>query len=744
MNMKKILSIILSIGLAVSALAGCGTSDETAGNGTGAGADETTVGTTTASAKESGESTEITGDIEFLERPSLISGELTVEYDPDLKPDVAAYTVDDDFGNIINKDMFEYASDEYKEAIKENLFVVGEEFGREFFEVYESNAYSQTPNFVTVDSLMHTYHIYFAHLLKVIEKNYLLDSLKTLSNNMFAASVEKYDEYKGTSFEDAAVRNVAYFAVACSLLGEKVSIPDYAADIVSEETEKIMAADNIYDSSLTGTMEDYSQYKPRGYYDEDDQLKKYFRTMMWYGRMTFPAKEAEMTKTALLMTLSLDESAKAEWEAIYAVTSFFSGASDDLGYCEYLPAIKECYGEDLSASAISGNDAAFDKFLTAVQNMDAPQIQSIPVWDDEENVIPGFRLMGQRFTIDGAIMQNLIYRSVGENQNEERRNLPDALDVPAALGSDVARDIVLKEGADKFPDYTTRLEEVRETFNNSDEKLWSASLYSQWLNTLRPLLNEKGEGYPSFMQSAEWTKKTLETFAGSYTELKHDTVLYAKQPMAEMGGGYEEDIDDRGYVEPEPLVYARFMSLADNTAEGLKKYKMISRDDEENLARLSALAEKLLVISQKELTGELPTDEEFDLIRDYGGNIEHFWYEVMKADNGLDYVSSEEFPAALVVDVATDPNGSVLEIGCGNPREISVVVPVDGKLRIATGSVYNFYQFEQPLSERLTDNEWRKMCGAMPGEGWEYERDPDLDNPEWTKSYRVIRWNYYE
>ena len=52
------------------------------------------------------------------------------------------------------------------------------------------------------------------------------------------------------------------------------------------------------------------------------------------------------------------------------------------------------------------------------------------------------------------------------------------------------------------------------------------------------------------MRSEQWARKNLSTFLGSYTELKHDSVLYAKQVMAEMGGaGMDEKPDDRGYVE---------------------------------------------------------------------------------------------------------------------------------------------------------------------------------------------------
>ena len=39
------------------------------------------------------------------------------------------------------------------------------------------------------------------------------------------------------------------------------------------------------------------------------------------------------------------------------------------------------------------------------------------------------------------------------------------------------------------------------------------------------------------MQSDAWLDKQLNTSLGSWTELKHDTILYAKQAYAEMGAG---------------------------------------------------------------------------------------------------------------------------------------------------------------------------------------------------------------
>jgi len=142
-----------------------------------------------------------------------------------------------------------------------------------------------------------------------------------------------------------------------------------------------------------------------------------------------------------------------------------------------------------------------------------------------------------------------------------------------------------------------------------------------------------------------------------------------------------------------------------------------------------------LFIAKKELVNEVLTDAEYDLIREYGGTLEHFWLEATKSRTGLDYMMPRENPASLVTDIATDPNGSVLQLGTGKPAEILVVVPVDGTLRLASGVVYDFYQFEQPISQRLTDSQWRVMIGEWADEdGW-FKKDQKPDKPWWTTEY---------
>lgn len=316
--------------------------------------------------------------------------------------------------------------------------------------------------------------------------------------------------------------------------------------------------------------------------------------------------------------------------------------------------------------------------------------------------------------------------------------LPSALDFPAALGSAEAEKLLTAAGAMEYEGYGANLAKLQDYLSDPPQQLWTASLYGGWLNTLRPLLAEKGAGWPQFMQNEAWTRKNLNSFLGSWTELKHDTVLYAKQVYAEMGGGPMEEKDDRGYVEPEPVLYSRLAGLARATADGLAQYGVLRDADADNLERMTELARQLAVISEKELRDELLSDEEYDLILSFGGQLEHFWYDALADEASDGVITSADHPAAVITDVATDPDGGrVLEVGTGQVNSIFVIVSVDGVLRLARGGVFSFYEFAQPLDQRLTDEKWRKMLGIdrFDENGNFVDESVDVPPPEWTASF---------
>lgn len=654
--------------------------------------------------------------------------EVAVNAAPAIKP----YKVDNDLGNITNKDMFHLSPAAANLLIQNGFVVVPTSYEKEFFSLYERNRYEPVPLFVTTDSVLHNYHLFFDHLLRVVETEKLAPELQELNKAMLIQAQKQYEALKGTDWENAARRNAGFFAVAGKLLDPDVPAPAAVKSEVENEMALIenhqgIAVSPLMNIGVSGDSvdllrEDYSQYIPRGHYERTDLLKAYFKSMMWYGRLTFRVKNEDETKSAALITLALNQGENSRmWDNIYTTTNFFVGKSDDISYDQFKELVDRIYGTDAGLQTVVDGPEKWSEFLAAVGELEPPAINSMPAVDasspaEREKESKGFRFMGQRFTLDVAVFQRLLYPEVMENSQGEVRVLPKGMDIPAAMGSAQAYDILKSSGDTDYRNYPQNMTKMEAYIAGLSKETWTQNLYWNWLYTLLPLTWEKPAGYPSFMRNPAWERKELSTYLGSWTELKHDTILYAKPVYAEAGGG-GGIIDDRGYVEPNPDVYARLASLVKMTAGGLQARGLLNDRDKESLERMEQLILALKTISEKELSNTPLTDEEYDLIRSYGGQLEHFWLEALR-DEGIDHRSAIfDRPAALVADIATNPGGGqVLEEATGNVFEIYAVVPVDGKLRIAIGGVYSYYEFPWSLNDRLTDSKWHRMIndGQVP------------------------------
>jgi len=672
------------------------------------------------------------------------------------KPSVEDYEIASDLSNV------EYAADMNApegtaEVLAENGFAVTGGYYDEYFSLYEDNRYNYMPSFVTTDSVLHTYHLYFNYLLKQLEENELYDLAVKNTEDMLKVSLEQYEQAKGSEFQTAAKRNVAYFAIVMKLLDDNMDIPEIVkseveADLALIEDHKgiekssVMSMDEVSDYS-----EDFSQYIPRGHYNKSDKLKQYFKALMWYGRVTFRLSKGDETRSALLIIAALkdDDSLRNDWKKLYEPIGFFVGDADDLVYLDYAPLAVKIFGEDnLNVKSYIEKFELVADFVKKAKELRDPGVNSMPVLGTifapeqtpEEAVeartdeTKGFRYLGQRFTIDASIFQKLICREVGNKDGtmpcpqEDSRMLPNGLDIPAAFGSKTAYSILDEMGETDYAKYPENMKKLQDGMAQLPKSQWTANLYWGWMYTLQTLLKDYGEGYPMFMQNDNWKKKELITFLGSWAELKHDTILYAKQVYAELGGMMPpEERDDRGFVEPNPELYARLASLTDLTITGLDERDILSTANKEQLEKLSEMLVTLKDISIKELENTKLTDEEYEFIRSYGGSLEHFWYETFSDEEKEQGNLLNDNPAAIIADVATDPNCCVLEVGTGRVDSIFVVFPIDGKLRIAKGGVYSYYEFSWPMDDRLTDEKWRDEILT------DYENMPE--RPDWQLDY---------
>jgi hypothetical protein len=646
-------------------------------------------------------------------------------------------------------------SEAQRERLARDGFVVSPGVEKEFFTVYEKARYANVPIFVTSDSLLHIYHLLFDKVLRTAEVQYFIPLLRDLNQALLAQTESQYQALQGTSWEEAARRTVAFVGVASRLLDPDVPVPDYAADLVEAELALVEDAAGILPSPLFPGLEygeDYTQYIPRGHYTKSDELKAYFKSMMWYGRMTFRLKTAKPevgraeTRSALLLVHALRTTQVARrpaleaWADLYNPTVFFVGRSDDLTVLQYMEVIDTVYGQGVTLTDLA-DEALLETFIEAANKLPPPRILGMVIMetDEIEETTKGLRFMGQRFVPDAYIFRQLMYRNVGTPV--DRRGLPKGLDILAAMGSQRAYQILDKMGETAYLNYPQQMAKVQEWVSGLSVAEWTETLYNSWLYCFHPLLEVPGEGYPAFMQSPAWVDKQLHTVLGSWAELKHDTILYAKQAYAELGAGPmpPEPVPPRGYVEPVPLFYARLAALTAMTRQGLGDRGLLAEQDDYSLQRLEGLARAFQTMAEKELRGEPLTEGEVSTIRFYGGDLEHLTMaaaDTPEGEPGGRGYMEEEPQAAVIADVASDPWPTliVLEEGVGRVNEIHVVVPVieeDGTtyLQVAKGGVFSYYEFPWPGEDRLTDEKWRQMLdqGQAP------------PPPEWISSFFITQ-----
>lgn len=649
--------------------------------------------------------------------------------------------------DIYNRDLLTTSEAGWHKLVQNEFAVVPSDNYKEFFNIYEKNRYDEFPNFVTTDSILHTYHLYFDYLMKEIEKNNLYKNINDIMLSLEGISKNYYNELKGTEYEQYAKTLMAYFAVPLKIFNENYEVDEVINQIVEEEislisehkeTYKVKPIFNeylpedfydssVYESKASLYMDDYTQYKPRGHYDNDEVLEKYFKALMWFGRVNFSNKEDNLTKVAILMSYALNESGlMKKYEDIKNTIYYFAGFSDDCGPKEYFDVIKESYNSETMNKDIIINNDNYKIFRNNVRKLASSRINSQPevfvIKENENDTNVNFRFIGQTYTYDEEIFKRLIYDYVDKSAKNEKRYLPDFLDVPASLNSDIATEILMEEANDRFVKYTDNLNVLKNEMPKNIDDDNSEILYLKWLKVLKSLIDsdKNDENFPSFMKNREWKKKKLETFGGSYAELKHDTILYAKQTYgaAEMGEGgmdefYDSDeiiYDSKGYVEPEIAVYDLLSSIAINMKNKFTEANMIDAKGIEFLDNFSELANKLSIISKKELNDEALTDLEYDFIKEYGGNIEH----LIVGSGAYEYDYEFQKSNAIVADIATgesDRGYYAREIATGNPIKVYVLVKVDGKYKICSGGVFDFYQFEVPAEDRMTDIEWRTLMG---------------------------------
>lgn len=668
------------------------------------------------------------------------------------------------------------------DVFQETGFVVSErQRAQSFAEMYYRIYTDDLPVFVSADSVLHAWHRSFDAILNELEEKVLSNSIAKVLDGMQRAVPGFVEE--GREVSPVVVQADIFLTVAIALLSGEPSLGALGAateSAVSPILAAVMAEARQHVSVFGVEREtDFSMMKPRGRYSRTEQLQRYFRCVSWLGRadMRIPpigspqvaTGRAQLSCALTLLQLANRACVMEELAAFDDLIQQFVGEKDCAGLSELA---KVCIDAEVD---ISESDALSDEqiervYVALMQCEVGVQRYAGDIHYEDEQLPRSICMMGQRFILDSWMLTSLVY----DGKNGLARRVPSALDVAlGAFGNEAALPYILDrmhrksgaEGTEPFVsfrdgiDYSDVLVTARCAIDALGPEQWASSIYGLWMSSLRCL-----SGPHPWCQSRDcfgtpaWQTREMNVQLASWTQLRHDTVLYAKQGFT-CSTCCEYPA---GLVEPRPDFWLRMKQMSTSAANMLRSRSANLPDREASVgltmqeelrsgARSSKLdspkrllasmatflenfgrtMDSLHAIAQKQLDRAALSSEEDAFLKcvmeerhGSGGTRYLGWYPT------LFYTSREDSGKreVLITDVHTDPAdsnvgdpGCVVHEGVGDVH-LMVVVADTSNVPIGessadrlhgpscyAGPVFSHYEILAPTGTRLTDGQWKQV-----------------------------------
>ncbi len=658
------------------------------------------------------------------------------------------------------------------ELLRTNHFMVSE---RLFFAnidyAYHDIYINDLPVFISTDAILYALHYSYDKILKDVEICMIAPKLARILEALYNTLPQLAQKYQNQPQLQTALSDVdLYITIANALWRQKLLKPRFSSTRGVEEIWQAISSERQVEMPLFSERNrklDFSQFTVRGHYtdtywDENGNrvtLEPYFKTLMWLGRIDFmltpppvnpwePPWTREEIQRMNLGAVLLNElvnlaDARPLLQKIDALLTFLVNESDNLTADELNRVV-----QDLNVDAADLlDDTEYDRFqdlLTSEEHHGQKILSSILLMDPytpEPGELPvSFRLLGQRFIIDSYIFSNVVFDRVVYNNKKVWRPLPDPLDAMFALGNDAALPL-LQEELENYH-YASQLYALRYLVDAYPNAFWQQSLYNVWLDAIRALKPfEARSSHPYFMQTAAWQQQKLNTQLASWTQLRHDNLLYAKQSYT---GGTGCSFP-HSFVEPYPAFYqalAAFAAKARHFFATGGENSHLSQRIVDFFAKMEPLMTTLQMLAQKELNGQPFSQAETDflkkmLFREQGSGAPPFsgWYSDLYYRLGEYMQPNYDGSDYLVADVHTQPTerngasiGRILHVGVGKINLGVFIAPApsaDYRSMAFVGPAMSYYEKLTENWDRLTDERWATLI----------KENQQPARPDWVNIY---------
>lgn len=631
--------------------------------------------------------------------------------------------------------------------------------------------------FITTDSCLNAFHVLYEESIFRLE-NRQADVLEAMVDDLYQSllSPKAYDSFRFPREETSKAMRRAKLVLG---VAKKIYHPEFVINDPELEKDACLEISRINQGSgiffpkwlgeptaaFAGI--DYSRFKPRGFYQRNDKLEKYFKATAWLQAIPFMVNRDDDLLSFLILSdsfykLCQDYAERQRYFLFFKVYDVLLGKPDGQGihndFCN-----RNLYRKDELLS-----------FRKELESRNAPQIND----SLRGEKLPGkgiqeLRILPARATPD-AILFTLT------TAPELNRAVPDGLEICALLGSKFARK--------QLPPQLLEIIEKQRNIANQD------NCYSSYLHLLQSLFETGFANAPDFMRTTPWEIKSCNTALAGWAQLRHTWILQAKENVNYLGAAGSAP----GFVEPNVAFWGRLAALAEKTQAILAATRCFEQSLKEDILSYQKLAElfekeeirtiienhpelleyletaisaaflinpnirneenepewrkliakalhqltdliknneleqypklesllsnrrtnlrelwtllnntclKLQVLSLKQLYHIERSESETRFIADYGAILA----KIMLYDGNSYLTPNDDAPRITDVFCDTVTNGQFryLEVGISRPREILVLYPTpEGKV-LCKGAVMPYYEFFS--NTRLNDNEWQTM-----------------------------------
>lgn len=629
-------------------------------------------------------------------------------------------------------------------------------------DIYRESRLAGKSNFVTTDSVLHPYLAFSNRVVADAITLEMVPDILLLLDSMQQVALADYQAAEDPEVRIDIEHNIAYIAVAMRLLNPYYQFPQVG------KVAKLAEADlrNIYagrfaQSDVFDRKEDFSLFKPTGFFLASEKLQGYFRAREWLSRLSFPIIDSSVGadghgtndfRRSVLLFRTLDQSyvlgkpALDLWTKLAKASTLMGTPLDNLKERTlYVPDYKVVFqgrGMDLKLTIAALAEPLFrTKLMLAIRKQKPVSLTSASIFEldaggSDGNAAAHFRL----FPIIAQAEQPWL-RSVARiypNSREEAASWPIALLDEYIWGAPSAGNVLSDNMWCLAPAIAQVLPELATCVTRRQGGGQVTQVDSRTWKLLSAYFKPPAEGVPTVLRSEQWFVHRLLSAAGGWVdaqcaiapeklpEAKPDPAASDAAKTAAPESATADGVPgvpttaaagapptvrriSKGvpyhYLEPSLDLYRALEADANKLMGDLVASKYLPEKYKSQLADWGRLFQRLERIAESELRqSPLPAMDKkllanFDQILD-------------RVDTPLPAVlpveAAHKTAAGKAASQTTDEQHLAvgMNFAVGRPGQLYVIYqnPHNMEWTLGRGAVYTYYELPAPL---LTDTMWQ-------------------------------------